>query len=154
MTRVNCVPPEELCDQHILAEAREIPRIPNGLLSGRLKRPTRGEDLGDDYRLGPGHVRFFCCRLAWLYTRYHRVLQECRARGFVVRNRWPGASAMGYQVCWSPTREDKACNRIRIRERMPKKPRWGQNSDGLRSDHRIGCCLDGVPGVCVPRPGG
>lgn len=29
MTRINLVPPEELCDQHLLAEHRELTRIPN-----------------------------------------------------------------------------------------------------------------------------
>jgi len=35
MTRINLVPPEELCDQHLLAELRELPRIPNAVLKGR-----------------------------------------------------------------------------------------------------------------------
>ena len=37
MVIVNVVPVHELCDQHLLAEHRELTRIPNGLLSGKLK---------------------------------------------------------------------------------------------------------------------
>ncbi|HGJ5874346.1 MAG TPA: pyrimidine dimer DNA glycosylase/endonuclease V [Arsenophonus apicola] len=29
MTRINVIPPNELCDQHLLAEHRELTRIPN-----------------------------------------------------------------------------------------------------------------------------
>lgn len=134
MTRVNCVPPDELCDQHLLAEAREIPRIPNGLLSGRLKKPTRDEALGERYRLGKGHVRFFCCRLCWLFSRYHLVLVECKKRGFRVADRWPTGilpwafdyyrDTVGHQVAWYAEDADQDINRQRIAERMPEKPRW------------------------------
>lgn len=37
MTRINVVPPSELCDQHLLAEFRELTRIPNGVLYGKFK---------------------------------------------------------------------------------------------------------------------
>ena len=140
MTRVNVVPPEELCDQHLLAEAREIPRIPNGLLSGRLKKPTFEEylSLGNFYRLGEGHVRFFCCRLDWLSIRYRMVLVECQQRGFKVEDRWPSqwvwwkignfyhTPGAGYQTNWLPSPRCFRVNRARIEERMPKKPRWSE----------------------------
>jgi len=35
MTRINLVPPQELCDQHLLAEHRELTRIPNAVARGR-----------------------------------------------------------------------------------------------------------------------
>ena len=34
MTRINLVPPAELCDQHLLAEHRELTRIPNAVARG------------------------------------------------------------------------------------------------------------------------
>ena len=42
MTRINLVPPEELCDQHLLAEHRELTRIPNAVAKGKyhLKGPV------------------------------------------------------------------------------------------------------------------
>lgn len=57
MTRINLVHPSRLCDQHLLAELRELPRIPNGVLSGRLKRHY--DDAPEHYVLGYGHVKFF-----------------------------------------------------------------------------------------------
>lgn len=55
MTRINLVPVQNLCDQHLLAELRELPRIPNAVEKGRyslLNVPT-------EYVLGKGHVTFF-----------------------------------------------------------------------------------------------
>ena len=37
MTRINCgIPVEELTDKHLLAEAREIKRIPNNVSKGKF----------------------------------------------------------------------------------------------------------------------
>ena len=36
MTRINVVRPEELCDEHLFAEFREMTRIPNKLKAGKL----------------------------------------------------------------------------------------------------------------------
>ena len=47
MTRINLVPPTELCDQHLLAEHRELTRIPNAVAKGKYsitnpqKQPSR-----------------------------------------------------------------------------------------------------------------
>ena len=37
MTRINLVPVEELSNQHLMAEYRELPRIPNAIKSNRAK---------------------------------------------------------------------------------------------------------------------
>lgn len=75
MTRINLVPPAELCDQHLLAEHRELTRIPNAVAKGRFA--LRGQPA--DYVLGTGHVRFFFDKLAFLKTRYDALHAECRA---------------------------------------------------------------------------
>lgn len=54
MTRINLVPPEELCDQHLLAEHRELTRIPNAVAKGKYH--LKGQPA--EYKLGEGHVRF------------------------------------------------------------------------------------------------
>ena len=122
MTRINLVPPQELCDQHLLAEHRELTRIPNAVARGRYH--LRGQPA--DYKLGEGHVRFFFDKLAFLQRRYQMLHEECRARGFNVQNIWPQdlptdpALWQDYQ----PTAIALATNRARIAERMPKKPRF------------------------------
>ena len=66
MTRINLVPPTELCDQHLLAEHRELTRIPNAVAKGKFSLKGQPED----YKLGEGHVRFFFNKLAFLKQRY------------------------------------------------------------------------------------
>ena len=65
MTRINLVPPEELCDQHLLAEHRELTRIPNAVAKGKYH--LKGQPA--EYKLGEGHVRFFFNKLAFLKKR-------------------------------------------------------------------------------------
>ena len=55
MTRINIIPPAELCDQHLLAEHRELTRIPNLVVKGKFSL----EGQPSDYKLGTGHVKFF-----------------------------------------------------------------------------------------------
>lgn len=125
MTRINVVPVEELCDQHLLAEHRELTRIPNGILTGKLKPPY--PDQPTEYTLGPGHVKFFVNKLYWLLVRYVQLHQECKARGFSVTFKFPDDELNHkdwlynwYQV----TPKALAINRARIQERMPKNARW------------------------------
>lgn len=125
MTRINTVPPAELCDQHLLAEWRELTRIPNGILKGKLKV----SDIPDEYVLGKGHMKFFVNKLGWLHKRYISLIQECNERGFTVSNPWDiwpqsHKAMMGLHNDWQPTEESLRLNRGRIRERMPKKPRY------------------------------
>lgn len=79
MTRINVgVLPKELSDKHLLAEHREIKRIPNMVASGKAKI----EGIPEKFTLGKGHVKFFYNKLAYLYHRYNRLYLECRKRGF------------------------------------------------------------------------
>lgn len=48
MTRINLVPPAELCDQHLLAEHRELTRIPNAVLKGKFSL----DGQPNEYKLG------------------------------------------------------------------------------------------------------
>lgn len=124
MTRINVVPPAELCDQHLLAEHRELTRIPNAVLKGRYH--LKGQP--DDYKLGEGHVRFFFDKLLFLKNLYHDLHQECLARGFQVQDRWPDGLPQDpslwrdYQI----TEQALRVNRARIAERMPAKARFTQ----------------------------
>ena len=115
MTRINVVPVAELCDQHLLAEARELPRIPNHV----VKKGGIVNTIEGDYRLGAGHVRFFYDKLFWLYKRYADLLWECAGRGFKVEYRWPDyAFPEHLGGDYTPTPEALALNRQRIAERM------------------------------------
>ena len=72
MTRINLVPPEELCDQHLLAEHRELTRIPNAVAKGKYH--LKGQPA--EYKLGEGHVRFFFNKLAGNSQLMQQIIDE------------------------------------------------------------------------------
>lgn len=83
MTRINAgIEVVELCDAHLLAEHRELPRIPNTIKSGKAKIDL--EPL--KFSLGSGHVKFFYPRLKYLKNRYMSIYTECLKRGFNVQD--------------------------------------------------------------------
>lgn len=122
MTRINLVPPAELCDQHLLAEHRELTRIPNAVAKGKYSLAGQPED----YRLGTGHVRFFFDKLGFLKARHAALHAECLARGFKVQNIWPQALPDDPTLWkdYKPTPAALALNRERIAARMPARARF------------------------------
>lgn len=123
MTRINCVPVEELTDKHLGAEYRELPR----LFGQIVKAIERGEQPGDprnpiEYTLGKGHTRFFYNKVQWLVNRYQKLVKECEARGRVVN--FPVVPKFVWDIPpiwwgnWEPTHLALAINRQRIQERL------------------------------------
>ena len=83
MTRINVgIPPAELTDKHLLAEHREIKRIPNCIAKGKYNM----DGIPDKFKLGTGHVKFFYNKLLYLKYRYIRLYWMCKRRGFNVQN--------------------------------------------------------------------
>ncbi|BGI50949.1 MAG: pyrimidine dimer DNA glycosylase/endonuclease V [Arsenophonus endosymbiont of Ceratovacuna japonica] len=123
MTRINVIKPNELCDQHLLAEHRELTRIPNYIIKkkGNIILSTLIY-----YTLGSGHVIFFRDKLLFLYLRYKLLNKECLKRGFSITNKWPN-DVKKYFYLWKDyqiNEIDIIINKIRINERMPLKPRF------------------------------
>ena len=115
MTRINLVPPADLWDKHLLAELRELPRIPNGVLAGKYRSsPPR------DFCLGAGHVLFFTDKLGWLKNRYDKLMEEATHRGFRVEYRFPPIDGMEGKIDWSPRNQDVTMSKRRIEQRTPK----------------------------------
>lgn len=115
MTRINVVPVSELCDQHLLAEHRELTRIPNCINKGRYNmsgQPTQ-------YTLGKGHVKFFYDKLRYLHVRYDELTAECIARGFNPSYNWPidGVPSELYND-YRSTEDAIRINRERIADRI------------------------------------
>jgi hypothetical protein len=121
MTRINCgIPPAELTDKHLIAEHREIKRIPNTVSKyfseGRLNMKGQPEQ----FKLGAGHVKFFYDKLGYLLLRYEKIYAECKLRGFNVTyygDVWKNVPKhlMGY---YKPTDRDREIVRERINERL------------------------------------
>lgn len=78
MTRINVVPVQELADQWLLAEYRELPRV--------IKRDFDITDAPERYKLGKGHVKWAKKYAYWTMTRYFQICDEMNYRGFKVNN--------------------------------------------------------------------
>lgn len=81
MTRINAnIPPANLIDQHLLAEYREMVRIPN-----TVRRMTdareRIKSIPLEFVLGTGHVTYFYDKLLFLHKRFVRIKEELTLRG-------------------------------------------------------------------------
>ena len=120
MTRINVgIQPIELNDKHLIAEHREIKRIPNCIAKGKYNM----DGIPERFKLGTGHVKFFYNKLLYLKNRYISLYDECIKRGFNVQN---------YIGAWDNVPEELMNNykvkandiriiRERINERMSKK---------------------------------
>ncbi len=81
MTRINAgIPPQLLTNKHLLAEHREIKRIPNMV----AKHGYDPKSIPAEFCLGKGHVKFFYDKQSYLLTRYLDIQDECVRRGFKV----------------------------------------------------------------------
>lgn len=85
MTRINCVPVEELTREHLIAEYKELPRVYN-LVRKRINKKQKPDSIKcpPRYTLGTGHVLFFYNKLGWLTDRYVLLCNEMRRRGYTV----------------------------------------------------------------------
>lgn len=126
MTRINVVPVETLCRQHLLAEYRELPRV-FALAHKASQSPKPWTDKQPKaYTLGTGHVLFFYDKLAFLAERHKQLTQEMLARGYkpsftsCLREEWQERIPQGYWKDYTPTEEAIAINMARIADRMPK----------------------------------
>ena len=125
MTRINAgIPPSELNDAMLIAEHREIKRIPNLVRKGKFK--LEGQPRA--FTLGTGHVKFFYDKLGYLEKRYAEIYAECRRRGFAVSwygDAWEGLEAR-YRGAYEPTPEATALVRARIAQKLLAKASKGQ----------------------------
>ena len=127
MTRINCIPPTELTDKHLVAEYRELSRL-FSLIEGYAQRIADGVDekpLPPVYTLGKGHVRFFYDKAVWLAERQTQLVEEMLRRGFDPKFRYItellSKVPEAYRGYWHVTTEAQAINRERIRHRLEKR---------------------------------
>ena len=116
MTRINSgVKPQELSGKHLIAEHREIKRIPN-LVKSRLPKI---QNLPKNFCLGTGHVQFFYDKLGYLLDRYIQIRTECIRRGYNVTNyesAWDDVP-LEYMGHWKETRNARQLILARIKEK-------------------------------------
>lgn len=99
MTRINAgIPPKVLSNKHLLAEHREIKRVPNNIVK-RLKQYKQINQTTDLFCLGTGHINFFNNKISFLYNRYKSLYNECIRRGFKVTDY---SAAFESAIAWAP----------------------------------------------------
>jgi len=121
MTRINCIPVEELTDKHLRAEFYELPRV----FTAIERQEGKPSDLPTTYRMGTGHVRFFYDKALWLAGRLNDIADEMMRRGWNVDDDKLNAVFKRIEELpswsmndWQPDEEAQAINRARIIARL------------------------------------
>jgi deoxyribonuclease (pyrimidine dimer) len=122
VTRINLVPVKELSRQHLVAEYREITRLPANL-NKSLNRQSKSfcmSEIPDQYVLGAGHVKHFFNKMLYLQKRFESLVQEMLKRGYNVT--YTDSSIFAncppeFYNDYTPTEADLELNRKRILER-------------------------------------
>lgn len=134
MTRINIVPPEELYDQHLVAEYREMLMVP-----GSLKRTLsskvgfRQDKVASTFTLNKGHVYFFFDKGLYLDKRYSSLVEEMKARGMNPdpSRRFPKEVFPSHLYNdWTPSDSELNIARERISLRVSQKPNWYRKTKG------------------------
>jgi deoxyribonuclease (pyrimidine dimer) len=129
MTRINTVDVDSLLDQHLIAEYRELPRVINSIVNGKINLNCT---IPKEYCLGKGHVTFFYNKSSYLINRMDELIYEMKQRGFKCsfdKLDWDLSNATLIKpIDWTPSDTDKLLNIDRLILRTPKNPRFNCKS--------------------------
>jgi len=132
MTRINLVRVEDLADQHLFAEWREIKMIAPAAKRSLLAQPVVKiyDKISPHYTLNTGHVTFFYNKLPFLTDRFDKLTEELLQRGvditpfnFMTEDYSKVYNAIA-QIEWQPTKQDIQVNIDRIAQRLNERPSW------------------------------
>ena len=120
---------QELADQHLVAEYREMFMV-GSALQRTLASKNRDKSLSsipEKFTLNTGHVKFFYNKGEYLHKRYIALQEEMKARGMnpdpdrvFKREQWPDELYND----WTPSEQEQAILRERLQERIDQKPDW------------------------------
>ena len=120
MTRINSnIPIKRLTDEHLLAEHREIKRLPACLRKSIQCNSIN--NIPNKFKLGTGHVKFFLNKQKFIYNRYKKIHEELINRGFNIEdysNNWKEFIDTKYFNDYEPTTEEYELLKQRIIERI------------------------------------
>lgn len=119
MTRINsAIAMQCLTDEHLLAEHREIKRMPyclrQSIQSGSIRK------VPNTFTLGKGHITFFLDKMKFIYNRYIEIHRAVLSRGFDVQSyasNWDGIQKE-YWNDYTPTQQEYELLTERIRQRI------------------------------------
>ena len=121
MTRINVgIEPWKLPDELLLAELREIKRLPY------FKRTLKDQTSPPSFTLGKGHIKFFMSRLRFAKERYKRLREEAEKRGFDVTDFSQNFEGVDLGADYNPSENDRSqiVQRICQRVRESRKVWW------------------------------
>lgn len=122
MTRINVISPKELNVKMLVAEYREITRLPKNLETSLNRKGKKFElkEIPEKYTLGTGHVKFFYSKMLFLKKRFEALVQEMLDRGYNPTYRdssiFTNCDQQFYND-YTPTNEAIEINKARILER-------------------------------------
>lgn len=131
MTRINVLAVEQLTDQHLFAEYREITRI-FSLVKQACDKQSHAQILAKippTYRMSTGHVLFFYDKLGFIEKRYFALRDEVVKRGFNVTLKddiveFRQVIDPCFYQDFQPDNQAVAVNVERIVEKINAKPNW------------------------------
>lgn len=140
MTRVNsAIPVRLLCDELLLAEHREIKRLPKVL--EKSLRSRRLFKVPETFVLGPGHVKFFMDKMEFIKQRYVEIYNECVSRGFAIQDYSSSFDHIPpeYMNAYEPTSQehDLLIDRISTRIKESKKSKFHYYKKAISKDEAI-----------------
>jgi len=129
MTRINIIPVQELYDQHLIAEYREITMVPAALKRTlKSKAGLNHSKIPNNYTLNKGHVYFFYNKGKYLDKRYTQIINEMKERGFKpdAKRKFPKNIFIDNNLYndWAPEPKDFIIIHKRINQKIKQKPRW------------------------------
>jgi len=127
LTRINVLPVEDLTDQHLMAEYREIFMVGSALQKSLNSKSWDKNRIPKQLTLGTGHVMFFYDKGKYLYKRYTEIQTELTKRNYKLdKSRLFKVTQFptDYYNDWTPNDRDRAVIRERIEERIQQKPHW------------------------------
>ena len=123
MTRINSsIKVSSLTDEHLLAEHREIKRLPS-IYKKRLESNKDLSELPKKFTLGKGHVLFFINKGVFTLNRYLDILNECIKRGFNVEDYRDNWQIYNISEDYKPTENEHQLLVERISTRLLNSPK-------------------------------
>ena len=124
MTRINAhIRPIKLCDQHLVAEYREILRT-NALAIKRARREGKAmlSNVQQSFTLGSGHVTFFYDKLLYIHLRFNALRSELINRGMNPTIEWQLDEIEEFKWLYNDWPDDPEADRLII-ERVLERAR-------------------------------
>ena len=119
MTRINsAIPVKHLTDEMLLAEHREIKRLP--VVLSKAVQCNSISKVPNKFCLGTGHVKFFLNKMLFIFNRYKAIKNECILRKFNIVDYSSNFLNIDdqYMNDYTPTKDEFNLLKERITERI------------------------------------